>query len=125
MKKLALPGLAMGAALIAVSTAQAQPLTLATDQMEQVTAGGYFDLNVDVYKNLNKKENLDVWKTVFAGVFVKGNLADAEAGSQAYGPNSLAETLTLTNAYDHGGSDAFSQSLAAVNGDFKKRPVKY
>ena len=124
MKKLALSGLALGTALVAVGTAQAQPLTLATDQMEQVTAGGYFDLDVNVYKDLDKSEYLDVFKSVFAGVFIKGNLSDAEAGSQAYGSNTLTETLTLTNADQRGYSDAFSQSLAAANGDYRYEPVK-
>ena len=39
MSKLALSGLALGAAM-AVGTAQAEPLTLSADQMDQVTAAG-------------------------------------------------------------------------------------
>ena len=59
------------------------------------------------------KVRLDIKKRVLAKVKIKGNLADAEAYADAYGDDSLAETLTVAYADDYS-SSAYSDSVAAV-----------
>ena len=95
MKRLALPGLALGVAM-AVSTAQAEPLTLSADQMDGVTAAGIgfvkFDAFVEnVYKSF---KHIDLKKDAEVDVdnYIKGWLADAEAGANCFGFVCTAET---------------------------------
>ena len=77
MKRLVLSGLAAGAAM-AIGTAQAEPLTLSADQMEQVTAAG-FDAFLD--KAINIKQNVNIEKVVekFQDFFVAGFFGEADA----------------------------------------------
>jgi hypothetical protein len=65
MSKLALSGLALGAAM-AVGTAQAEPLTLSADQMDQVTAAGFGFVDFDAFldKTINVDKNVVITKTV-------------------------------------------------------------
>jgi hypothetical protein len=73
MSKLALSGLALGAAM-AVGTAQAEPLTLSADQMDQVTAAGFGFVDFDAFldKTINVTKNVTITKEVtkFQDVFV-------------------------------------------------------
>jgi hypothetical protein len=82
MSKLALYGLALGAAM-AVGTAQAEPLTLAADQMDQVTAAGEGFVNFDasLFKNIEVNKTVDIQKTIekFQDIFVFGFFGEADA----------------------------------------------
>lgn len=73
-------------------------------------SGFYFDKHI----NTKVRNRLDVKKRVKAKVDIKGNLADSEAYADAWGYNSLAETLTVTYA-DGYSSSAYSDSKSAVD----------
>ena len=60
------------------------------------------------------KVRLDVVKDVDTWVILRGNLADAEAYADAYGKDSLAETLTVTKSTNFS-SSAYSGSISASN----------
>ena len=117
MKRLALPGLALGVAM-AVSTAQAEPLTLSADQMDGVTAAGFgfvkFDAFVEnVYKSF---KHIDLKKDAEVDVDndIKGWLADAEAGANCFGFGCTAETKTLADSdWKKFSGVAYSSSIAA------------
>lgn len=79
---------------------------------ETVEGAGGFRFRKNI--NTNVKVRLDIKKRVLSKVKVKGNLADAEAYADAYGPDSLAETLTVTYA-DGYNSSAYSGSVSAAN----------
>jgi hypothetical protein len=70
-----------------------------------------FDVSFTKYVNI--LENVDVNKDVNAHVFIKGNLADANATADAIGHNTLAQTLTETHTVEGYGSSASSESLSA------------
>jgi hypothetical protein len=117
MKKLALSGLVLAAAM-AVGTAQAEPLTLSAGQMDGVTAAGYgtvqFDAYVqnkyDSYKDINLKKYADV----YVENDIDGWLADAEAGSNCFGFGCTAETKTLSDTdFTKFSAVAYSSSIAA------------
>ena len=86
------------------------------DQETDNVIGGYGFSRFDFKKNVqtNVHNRLNVKKNVLARVWVKGNLADAEAYADAYGYNSLAETLTVTYA-DGYSSSAYSDAKSAAN----------
>lgn len=114
MKKLALCGVAVGA-LMAAGVAQAEPLKLSAAQMDQVSAGGFFDVAVRKQVLIDKLKRIDIQKFVNAQAFVVGHLADAEASAQAFGSNTFAETLTIADADAFSGfSGSFSESDAAA-----------
>ena len=86
--------------------------------MDQVTAGGFGFVDVelivtkfkDVFENVNKEVN----KNVVVEVNVNGFLADAEAGANCTALNCVAETLTITDARaDVFTATAYSESLSA------------
>jgi hypothetical protein len=87
MSKLALSGLALGAAM-AVGTAQAEPLTLSADQMDQVTAAGFGFAQFDAFLNKDIRVNKDVhiFKDVqkFQEVFVQGFFGEADAFANCF-----------------------------------------
>jgi hypothetical protein len=87
MSKLALSGLALGAAM-AVGTAQAEPLTLSADQMDEVTAAGFGFAQFDAFLNKDIKVNKDVhiFKDVhkFQEVFVQGFFGEADAFANCF-----------------------------------------
>jgi hypothetical protein len=119
MRKFALSGLVLGAAM-AVGGAQAEPLTLSADQMDQVTAGGFgsveFDAFVTNFLDSEKFIFFDKFATVFAEIDVDGWLADAEAGANCFGFGCTAETKTLADARaDLFTGTAFSSSVAAAD----------
>jgi hypothetical protein len=117
MKKLALSGLVLGAAM-AVGTAQAEPLTLSAGQMDGVTAGGYgtvqFDANVTNKYDSYKDINFNKYATVDVKNYIDGWLADAEAGSNCFGFGCTAETKTLADTdFSKYSAVAYSSSIAA------------
>lgn len=98
-----------------------EPLTLNADQMDQVTAGGFAFVDVELivtkFKDIFENVNKFVVKEVNAVVDVEGFLADAEAGANCFGFNCLAETLTITDSRaDLFTATAFSESLSAATG---------
>jgi hypothetical protein len=82
MSKLALSGLALGAA-VAVGTAQAEPLTLSADQMDQVTAAGegFAHFDATLTKNIDVQKQVNIQKMVekFQDIFVFGYFGEADA----------------------------------------------
>jgi hypothetical protein len=119
MSKLALSGLALGAAMT-VGTAQAEPLTLSADQMDQVTAGGFGFVEFDAFVTNFFFSEKDIFFNKFATVTVStdidGWLADAEAGANCFGFGCTAETKTLADARaDLFTGTAFSSSVAAAD----------
>jgi hypothetical protein len=82
MTKLALSGLALGAAM-AVGTAQAEPLTLSAHQMDQVTAAGegFATFNATLTKDIQVNKQVNIQKLVekFQDIFVFGYFGEADA----------------------------------------------
>jgi hypothetical protein len=82
MSKVALSGLALGAAM-AVGAAQAEPLTLSADQMDEVTAAGtgFAQFDAVLSKDINVKKDVNIQKEVqkFQDVFVFGLFGEADA----------------------------------------------
>jgi hypothetical protein len=130
MSKLALSGLALGAAM-AVGTAQAEPLTLSADQMDEVTAAGFgfaeFQafLNKDI--NVTKTVNIDKTVTKFQDVFVFGLFGEADAfancfDASGFGCQATTETFTDAVSGFEGTSAAqvtsVSTSESATSGPF-------
>jgi hypothetical protein len=104
MSKLALSGLALGAAM-AVGTAQAEPLTLSADQMDEVTAAGtgfaQFDALLNKEINVNKDVNINKEVTKFQDVFVFGLFGEADAFANCFDASGFgcqATTETFTDA---------------------------
>ena len=106
MRKLALSGAALGAAM-AVGTAQAEPLTLSADQMDQVTAGGpaFIDANarVNIVERVDKNVLITKTKDIFQIVNVLGYFADAEGFANCFsgggfGCEALTYAITDVNA---------------------------
>jgi hypothetical protein len=117
MKKLALSGLVLAAAM-AVGTAQAEPLTLSADQMDGVTAAGTGFVKFDAFvKNVydsHKDIKLDKFANVDVDTRIDGWLADAEAGSNCFGFGCTAETKTLSDTdFTKFSAVAYSSSIAA------------
>ena len=89
MYRLAATTFAFSTAL-AVGAAQAEPLTLTTDQMDNVTAAGFAFvdgfLNVNINENINK--HVDIFKFVdkFQFVDVVGYFAEANGGANCFSP---------------------------------------
>ena len=71
-----------------------------------------FSKKVDIYEQLN------IHKQFLSQALVHGNVGNANADAKAVGFDTLAETLTLTNAIQGVGSGAFSESTSATNGAF-------
>jgi hypothetical protein len=104
MSKIALSGLVLGAAM-AVGTAQAEPLTLSADQMDQVTAAGFGFAQFDAFlnKEINVTKNVNINKVVekFQDVFVFGLFGEADAFANCYDASGFgcqAVTETFTDA---------------------------
>jgi hypothetical protein len=57
---------------------------------------------------IDKDINVDVW--------VQGNSALADSKAEAFGPNSVAETLTLTQVVQGIGSHSISEAMSATTG---------
>src|SRR5918992_1197518 len=117
MSKLVLSGLALGAAM-AVGAAQAEPLTLSADQMDEVTAAGFgfaqFDafLNKDI--NVNKQVNIQKLVEKFQFVEVFGLFGEADAFANCFdatGFGCQATTETFTDAV----ADFFGAEVTSVS----------
>jgi hypothetical protein len=144
MTKVLFPVLVLG---LTSSVAMAEPVQLSSLQLDGVTAGseGYdrkghdyknhkpkdkdvtalfdeeFELDIDVDKH--KEIAILKWIDVYAKGEVWGNIADAEALSEALGEDTLAETLvfTFTN-YDLSTSYAEALSVTDDNKYKQHRP---
>jgi hypothetical protein len=126
MSKVALAGLALGAAM-AVGTAQAEPLTLSADQMDEVTAAGFgfaeFDaiLNkqitvqkqVLIQKQILKEQVVDVF-----GLFGESDAFANCFDAVGFGCQAVTETFTDAVAGTDGTAQVTSVSLseAATSG---------
>ena len=126
MRKLALSGLALGAAMV-VGTAQAEPLDLSADQMDQVTAAGYAFVQADKYVNINEKvrNTTDIFKLkqVLQFVDVKGYFAHADGAANCIGSvgcEAGSFAITDVNAFE-GMATSVSGSEAATSGFFFKK----
>jgi hypothetical protein len=65
---------------------------------------------VDIYEKAQIDKSIDVQ------AYVHGNTGMANATADAFGPNTISETLTETHAFQGHGSSAASESLSATNG---------
>ena len=117
MRKLALSGAALGAAM-AMGTAQAEPLTLSADQMDQVTAAGFAFVNADATVNIVERIDKDVLitktKDIFQIVNVLGYFAEASGFAncqQGFAPGCEALTFAIT---DVNGSAGFATSASGA-----------
>lgn len=119
-------GMVAGAALLAgaaATHANAGPLTLTTDQLDQVTAGGFAfvdgNLRATVHENVKKHVFIDKAKFVFQDVFVNGFLAEALAGANCHGFGGCqATTYAITDVDSKGSATSVSGSESATNGFF-------
>lgn len=87
-------------------------IELSDDSAQNVSGGISGRASLDVFKN----SYINVYTNKYVSSYAdpKGNLADAEAYADASGPNSLAETLTLSSSNPFG-SNAYSGSTSASN----------
>jgi hypothetical protein len=126
MKKLALSGLVLGAAM-AVGTAQAEPLTLSADQMDGVTAAGYAYVKADKWVNINEnvRNTTDILKLkrILQLVDVKGYFAHADGAANCYGYSGCeAGSFAITDVdYSKGMATSVSGSESATNGFYSKQ----
>ena len=124
MKKLAISGLVLGAAM-AVGTAQAEPLTLSANDLEDVTAAGF--AFVEAHKKVNIDEHIrnttDIFKLkqVLQLVDVKGYFAHADGAANCIGfAGCEAGSFAITDVDVHKGmATSVSGSEAATSGFFK------
>jgi hypothetical protein len=123
MSKVALTSLALGAAM-AVGTAQAEPLTLSADQMDQVTAAGdgfaHFDATLFVDTFVNKQEFIFKEVQKFQDVFVFGYFGQADAFANCFdgaGFGCQAVTFSATDVNSSSSEvTSVSQAEAATSG---------
>jgi hypothetical protein len=109
---------------MAVGTAQAEPLTLSADQMDEVTAAGFGVARFDafLFKNINVNKNVNIQKNVqkFQDVFVRGFFGEADAfancfDAAAFGCQATTEALTDVNS-STGEVTSVSTAEAATSG---------
>jgi hypothetical protein len=125
MRRLALSGLVLGAAM-AVGTAQAEPLTLSADQMDGVTAAGVAFVKADKIVNINENvRNLtDILKIkqVLQLVDVKGYFAHADGAANCVGHAGCeagSYAITDVDAFK-GMATSVSGAESATSGFFRK-----
>ena len=105
------------ATLAAIGTASAQPVDLARDQADQVTAGsGGFNFRVFKSVQEQKLKLIEIKAEVESRPKIRGNVANAEAGATAEGFNTFTETNALTDAKQHRSSASFSEATSAATG---------
>jgi hypothetical protein len=125
MSKLALSGLALGAAM-AVGTAQAEPLVLQADDMDQVTAAGvaFVEAHKKVAIDEHIRNTTDIFKLkqVLQLVDVKGYFAHADGAANCVGFSGCeAGSFAITDVDVHKGTaTSVSGSESATSGFFKK-----
>jgi hypothetical protein len=125
MSKLALSGLALGAAM-AVGTAQAEPLPMSADQMDQVTAAGegFASFDATLTKDIQVTKDETIQKTIekFQDLFVFGYFAEADAFANcndggAFGCQATTEAFTDV-VTETGTATSVSLSESAASGPF-------
>lgn len=108
----------VGASLLALAGAAGadEPVTLSAAQLDGVSAGGGVNFNVAIDKSvyIDRNFDLNVDKNVSVTVVISGNLATAEASADAFGDNTLAETIAFAQTTEWS-SEAFSSAVAATN----------
>ena len=106
------------ATFAAIGAASAQPVHLARDQADRVTAGSGGGFNFRVFKSVQeqKLKLVAIKAEVQQRLHLKGNFANAEAGATATGFNTFTETNALTDAKAHRSSASFSQATSAATG---------
>jgi hypothetical protein len=77
---------------------------------------GSMGASLDFKKLVDINEHAQIDKNVDVRAFVHGNVGTANATADAFGPNTVSETLTETHAFQGHGSSAASESLSATNG---------
>jgi hypothetical protein len=126
MSKVALTSLALGAAMV-IGTAQAEPLTLSADQMDEVTAAGsgFASFEAFLNKQINVTKNVNIQKLVdkFQNVDVFGLFGESDAfancfDATGFGCQATTETFTDAVAFTEGAAQVTSASLseAATSG---------
>jgi hypothetical protein len=125
MRKFALSGLALGAAM-AVGTAQAEPLSLSTDQMDVITAAGYAYVEamkiVNIDENVHNLTDILKIKQVIQDVDVRGYFAHADGAANCVGFSGCeAGSFAITDvSVFKGMATSVSGSEAATSGFFRK-----
>jgi hypothetical protein len=123
-----LVGMVAGAALLAGAAAthvNAEPLTLSTDQMDQVTAAGYAFVDgvfyTQVHEYVDKMVHVDKRLDVYQDIRVKGYFAEALAGANCHGQGGcMALTYTVTDVgKDYATSISASESATSGHGFFR------
>ena len=108
-------GVGIGTAL-AISAAQAEPLTLSVDQLDQVTAAGYAfvdgTLNVRINEDINKRVWIDKFIKKFQFVDVEGYFAEANGAANCFGSYGCQATSYGIADVHHGEGYATSVSGA-------------
>ena len=81
-------------------------------------SGYYRPLTTSYYKNVDVKENykLTDYKWIVADAFIWGNVGTANAGAEAYGKNTDAQTYSASLTTDYS-SAAISSSISATGYD--------
>jgi hypothetical protein len=75
------------------------------------------NIDINLFKDVNITEQVDIQKLIAVQADVFGNSALANAGADAVGSsNTVAQTLTTTSVVQGVGSSAFSESVSATNG---------
>jgi len=116
MYKLAATTFAFGTVL-AVGAAQAEPLTLTTDQMDNVTAAGFAFvdgfLNVDINEDIDK--DVDIFKFIdkFQFVDVEGYFAEANGAANCFG-GTFGCQATSYSIVDVNNSSGFATSVSGA-----------
>ena len=124
MRKLAISGLVLGAAM-AVGTAQAEPLTLSANDLEGVTAAGFafVEAHKKVFIDEHIRNTTDIFKLkqVLQLVDVKGYFAHADGAANCVGFSGCeAGSFAITDVDVHKGmATSVSGSEAATSGFFK------
>lgn len=125
MKKYVLSGLVLGAAM-SVGAAQAEPLDLTPDQMDQVTAAGYAWVQGDHKVNLDQhiRNVTDIFnlKQIYQLVDVKGYYAQANGGANCVGFSGCeagSYAITDVDAF-RGMATSVSGAESATSGFFRK-----
>jgi hypothetical protein len=125
MSKLALSGLALGAAM-AVGTAQAEPLSMSADEMDQVTAAGegFASFDATLTKDITVNKTVDIQKTIekFQDLFVFGYFGEADAFANcsdggAFGCQAVTEAFTDV-VTETGTATSVSLAESAASGPF-------
>ena len=117
MYKLAATTFAFGTVL-AVGAAQAEPLTLTTDQMDQVTAAGFAfaqgELNVFINENIDKDVDIVKFVEKFQRVDVQGYFAEANGAANCFGGPFGCEATSFGIVDVQNGRSGFATSISGA-----------